>query len=450
MELKISLPDAIATFLKENPEAGRSVIAAKFNIGDKTARQYAAIGKMIQEYDQIGEIINTAELEKCKVSTEYEAGKGGSITVTGLDLSDRFSEEGAIERALRVSKINRKEWIPGKIKIGHWDTSLKLRKRTGEKSHEYEDKPYPITHWSVSIELTPNKLKHYEGAFENIVEKMKPILTAPAIIKKPEREDLCGLLEPADAHIAKHAWSKETLGGDMDLPISIQKFKYGCESDLNKMAMHDLSKMFIVLGHDLTHIDNKSGETEKGHHQLDYDSRFIKIIEDTEMALISIIDQAVQIAPTEVIWVPGNHDFHASFHLCRSMMHRYSNFKHVTFNIGPSPRKMIVWGDNLIGLCHDAEGRKKIPTVNLLAQYDPWKSYWSRARWTELHTGHLHKRETMTIGGTLWRRIACLSTVDEWHTDGVFTDAVPCCQSFVYHKKEGIYAEYPTNISYLE
>ncbi|HUX79510.1 MAG TPA: hypothetical protein VMW10_07210, partial [Alphaproteobacteria bacterium] len=298
--------------------------------------------------------------------------------------------------------------------------------------------------------LTPNKLRHYQDAFENITKNMKPILTPPAKITLPKKEMLCGVLEPADAHIAKHAWSKETCGGDMDLPISIKKFKYGCESDLNKMAMHGLSKMFVVLGHDLTHIENRSGETEKGHHQLDYDSRFIKIIQDTETALIQVIDQALQIAPTEVLWVPGNHDFHASFHLCRSMMHRYGNIKHITFNIGASQRKMISWGDNLIGLCHDAEGRKRVPTVNLLAQYEPWKSHWSKAKWTELHTGHLHKREVMTIGGTIWRRIAALSTVDEWHTTGVYTDAVPCCQSFIYHKKDGIYAEYPTNINYLD
>jgi hypothetical protein len=256
------------------------------------------------------------------------------------------------------------------------------------------------------------------------------------------------LLEPADAHIAKHAWDRETHGGDMNLPISIQKFQYGCESSLKKMANHDLSKIFFVVGHDLTQIDNRTGMTEKGKHHLDYDSRYVKIIEQTETALIRVVDQALQIAPVEIKWVPGNHDFHASFHLCRTLLRRYENIKHVDFDISPSIRKMIIWGDNLIGLVHDAEGRKKVPTVNLLAQHNPWKEYWSKAKWTELHSGHLHKREVMTIGSTIWRRIAALTTIDFWHSEGVFVDAVPCCQSFIYHKTDGIYAEYPTNIEY--
>jgi hypothetical protein len=446
--VKIKLPDDVADYLEQNPRSGRKAIAERLNVSDRIARVYSAIGNILLSADK--EHITESELNKCTVDLTIEPGKRGSATVHGYDVKEKFSRKAAIQKAIKEIDVETKEWNVVKTTIKMSDVSMKLRKRTGKLSHQYEDVTTTVTNWHVGIELKPNKLRHYQEAFDKIVANAKPVISTipPPRVVKPK--DLCGVLEPADAHIAKHAWHKETLGGDMDLPISIKKFQYGCESNLHKMSAHKLAQLHIVLGHDIIHIDNRSGMTEKGHNQLDYDSRFVKIIEQTENAVIKIIDQCLQIAPTKIIWVPGNHDFHASFHLCRAMFRRYENFKHVTFDIGPSSRKMINWGDNLIGLVHDAEGRKRVPTVNLMAQYDPWKQYWSKARFSELHTGHLHKRETITIGGTLWRRIAALSTIDAWHADGVFTDAVPCCQSFVYHKKEGVYAEYPTNITYLD
>jgi hypothetical protein len=442
------LPDDVGRFLQENPKAGRYTIAKRFNVSERQARIYAGVARMIAEAQKEPDLLAFEELDQCDVEEHLKPNEKGAVMVRGRCLKGQYSKEGVIKRAVEEAGIDDREWTIKGIETRKWHTSMKLKKRTGKKSHEYTEEPYQIVNWLVGIKLAPNPVKNYLAALEEIVDTVGTV--KPVKLKCPSKGgQLAGVIEPADAHIGKYAWHEETLGGDMDVPIAVKHFATATDACLTKMAVHGLSKIYIVIGHDLTHIDNQKGETPHGKHSLDFDTRLQHIMAETEKVTIQLCDKAAQIAPLEIIWVPGNHDYHSSYMLCRILNQRYRDNKHVKVDLGASTRKMILWGDNLIGLTHDAEGRKRAPTVNLLSQYDPWKAHWSKARWTELHTGHLHKREVMTIGGTLWRRIPALSTIDAWHTEGVYTDAIPCCDSFIYHKKDGIYAEYPTNINYL-
>jgi len=456
MKIKIKVPDHIAVFLKENPNVGRLVIAKKFNCGDKIARNYAAIGQMMNEIGDLDDIIEDDELKKCKVATEYSPGQSGSITVTGLDLSDRFSEEGAIERAQRVAKINKKEWTAGKIKIGHWDTSLKLRKRTGDAPHEYEDVPYPITHWSVSIELVPNKAQPIYEAFEELL-KTAPILAAPLVpIHIPTLDPrTAGEMIPNDAHFIKFGWGKETMAGNMDLSIIEKQFIDATDANLNKIAMFNPSLIYYVIGNDLMHTENIMAETPKGKNHLDTgDTRFQKGAEGCLKSLIISVDRASQVAPLELLWIPGNHDYHASWWLSVCLKMRYENHKHIKIDNGPSPKKARLWGDLLVGWIHDGSSGRENRAINMLPQF--WPKEWGESRYRELHTGHKHKTEVtkfkpvFTVGGAVIRQCAGLTTLDFWHADNLWTDAVPACESFLWDKEDGISAWFNQNIDYLK
>lgn len=441
MQIKIALPDDVGQFLIENPEAGRRVIAKRFDVDTGKARLYSGIASIISNAceDQDCKI---AMLDECDVEENLTTNEKGSITVKGKCLKSEYNKEGIIKRAIGEAGVDHNEWIIDGIAVRKWHTTMKVK--VGDK-----ETPTQVVNWLVGLKLKPNGRKVYSEALELLVTGLNPI-KAVSMPRLPKKEMLAGEIAPVDAHIGKYAWHEETLGGNMDVPIATKGFQDACESNLSRMASHGLSKIFLVLGHDLMHIENQAGETPASKHRLDYDTRLPIIISETEKVVVRVVDQCLQVAPTEVIWVPGNHDWHASYWLCRVLAARYANVKHVKVDIGASMRKMILWGDVLIGLAHNAEGRKKAATVNLLAQYDPWKTHWSKARWTELHTGHLHKREVTTIGGTIHRRLSALSTIDFWHANEGFTDAVPACESFVFHKKEGLWAEYVTNVDYLK
>lgn len=87
----------------------------------------------------------------------------------------------------------------------------------------------------------------------------------------------------------------------MDVEIGAGHFRASCEANLNKMAMHNLAFINVVVGHDLMHIENQAGETAKGKHHLNFDTRLPHIIAETEKSVINVIDQCLQVAPTRII-----------------------------------------------------------------------------------------------------------------------------------------------------
>jgi hypothetical protein len=448
MNFNVKIPDNISTFLKSNPNANREEVAKQFNISSAKVRIYKFIVSNSSESLKISSSQCEEEnIWKINIEEILKPNESGIININGSCLASEYDKEGIIKKAIEEAGIDFKSWEIDRIETSKWNTSMKLRMRSDKDS--YEDVVKQVTNWKVGIKLKPLKAKNFIQALEQVISELKPLKPSNIIYKLNKGNNLCGVIEPADAHIGKFAWHEETLAGNMDTSIAVEKFRESTNDCLSKMSRDGLSEISIVLGNDLIHIDNKKGETPGNQNRLDFDSRFQNIMAKTEKVVIDLCDNALQVAPINIIWVPGNHDEVSSYMLCRLLAQRYRNDKNVKMDIGPSPRKMILWGDNLIGLVHNAEGAKRASNVNIMAQYDPWKQHWSNAKWYEMHTGHLHKKEVSTIGGVIFRRIPALSTIDGWHCDNAFTDAIPACDSFVYHKKEGIYAEYIKNIKYF-
>jgi hypothetical protein len=340
------------------------------------------------------------------------------------------------------------DWDIVKIKVGNWEVSMKLSQGEGKP-----DKATKVPAFRIELSLhrkTPHPL---EIAIRGLVDDM-PILPTIQPSKQVKKKDIAAELAPVDIHFGKFAWHPETMGGNMDSKIASKVFIDSCSDNLEKLAKWPLAKIYLVIGNDLMHFENIWAHTPRGHHQLDVDSRLPKVIEVCKRSVIHVVDLAVQIAPVEIIRIPGNHDIHASYWLCEILKERYRNSKHVVIDNGPSDRKCRLWGDLLVGWTHDASGRKQMPTVNMLPQF--WPKEWGQSRFREWHVGHKHKADVTktkpvcSVGGTVVRQLSCLTTIDRWHFDEVFVDAVPACESFVWDKKMGIRAAYPSFIDYLQ
>ena len=82
-----------------------------------------SLGEFLQnkDYSKIviitDENIEISELGHIKVDKELSPGKTGRVTVQGKDLSENFSEDGAINRAIKKAKIDKKNWDIFKISI---------------------------------------------------------------------------------------------------------------------------------------------------------------------------------------------------------------------------------------------------------------------------------------------------------------------------------------------
>lgn len=355
----------------------------------------------------------------------------GVVTTKSLNIQ-------TVEEALDASAIDLEEWEVERNKINSWEVTMGADKTmTG--------KPETYTNYQVTVWLKRKMVEPIITAIEALVKTIpafKPRKHKPLVHEKGEYLQEMALF---DIHFGKLAWGQETGQGDYDVNIAEDWFIQAAEKNLNYGGSFPRSKILYILGQDYLHVENYMHETSLGKNNLDVDTRLPKIFEVAMGAAIKVIYMCREVAPVEILWVPGNHDMHASYYLSHILKSHFRNDKRVTVNNGPKWEKAILWGNLLVGYTHDAE-RRQTAAINMLPQMFP--ELWGKSKYRELHTGHLHKKgETkykpvQTVGGTVIRRLPTLSVIDKWHSDGRFIDAVPGGESMIWSKSNGVVAHY--------
>ena len=354
--------------------------------------------------------------------------------------------------------------ISFKVKKGTWNTAAKKRnqelKWTREKDAEGNplqimegfSKHYPefmmANNKTNSIEVT-FKRKPIEAdildSFKELIKNMPAIQLPSGYRKRTVKNGIAAEMTTFDAHLGKLAWEQETGYRNYDLNIAIEDYIYTNDKNLDLIAPHRPEKIFYIIGQDMYHVDNMAGHTTHGNHAMDVDGRITKVHNKAFAVSRDNIYKCSKLAPVEVIWIPGNHDFLTSFMLAFALKQHFRNDKRVTVDVTENPRKARLWGNLLVGWTHRIVG-KHTTWSNELAQEFP--KLWGESVFREWHHGDQHKKVNVKItpvftsGGVVCRQITALTPVDKWHTDNVFTDAVPGGESFLWSKEEGIFANY--------
>lgn len=360
----------------------------------------------------------------------------GVVTTKSLNIQ-------TVPEAIAASGIDTQEWEVYRSKTNSWEVTMGADKTNTGKPETYTN--YQVTLW-IEKRKDRNAVKAIEGLIKRI-----PVLKIP----KPKTIQLdptefAQEMALYDVHFAKLAWGAETGQGDYDLKIAQDWFLKAAEINLQYGSPYPRSKIYYVLGQDLMHVENFFYETPMAGHHLDVDSRLPKIFEVVMESVIKVLYMCREVAPVEVLWVPGNHDMHSSFYLAHVLKQHFKDDKYVEIDVSPPWRKARLWGNLLVGFTHDAS-TKQSETVNILPQF--WPKEWGKSKYRELHTGHKHKKEeikykpTQTVGGTIIRQIPTMSVIDKWHFDEKFVDAVPGGESFIWSKKNGVVAHYTAYVS---
>jgi hypothetical protein len=396
-----------------------------------------------------------------------------------IKIKDNFSGSDVIQKIIEKHGIDMNLYYvySFKVKEGSWNTAAKKRDQelswTKEEQTEKKDGKNAYNKTTNPVQIMEGYSKHYpefmmadnksnsiEIVFKrkpieaDILESYKelikelPILELPELVKlKPNNSGVAAEIATYDAHLGKLAWEQETGYRHYDLSIAAKDYIYVTDRNLSLIAPHKPERIFYVIGQDMYHIDNMSGHTTKGDHTLDVDGRITKVHNKAFIITRDNIIKASKIAPVEVIWVPGNHDFLASYMLVFALAQHFRNYARVKVDISENPRKARLWGNLLVGWTHRIVGKHTVWS-NELAQAFP--ELWGKSRFREWHHGDQHKKldvkitPVFTSGGVVCRQITALSPVDKWHTDNVFTDAVPGGEAFLWSKDVGVFANFMT------
>ena len=348
------------------------------------------------------------------------------------------TEVRTVEEALAKGEVDLAVWEPYKTRVNSWPVVTKQ-----------DDGVETTWSWQVTVECRRKVSAAIAEACPAIIERMKA--HAPKYGKAPAVRKLTDphLLELslADHHFGKLAWGRET-GEDWDLRIAENVWLDAVDDLLAKVGGYPIERVLLPIGHDFFNYDTGRGETANGTPQ-DNDSRPAKVFEVGIAACVAAIDRCRQVAPVEVVWVPGNHDPTWSFHLVHVLSAWYRLDDRVAVDVSPSPRKYVAYGVNLLGLIHgdmSQQTLKQLPAV--MAVEAPEK--WAAATCREIHVGHWHKRKVLqtlpleTFGGVTVRHLPSLTGTDEWHYSQGFVGNPKAADAYLWAKTQGLAGYFTT------
>ena len=265
---------------------------------------------------------------------------------------------------------------------------------------------------------------------------------------KAHRDDILGEMAIFDAHIGMYADREETNDESYDLDIACNRMIATAE---RMAARFDKPhKMVVAFGGDMLHADNRSNQTEHSGNVLDVDTRFAKVAEQAEGAMIQVIEIAAQISPqVEVVVVEGNHSWHSEIWMARILNAYFRNNPNINVVMQKSDRKHIVYGDNLLVWSHGDRVRMDKWQGVIATEFAP---QWGLTKHRHLKLGHIHhkKKQNATrvaipsgdtwleVQGLLVEHLSALCPSDSWHSKSGYIGSKRAISGFEYHRKHGL------------
>jgi hypothetical protein len=356
------------------------------------------------------------------------------------------SEVRTMEDALAKAEIDTDLFEVKECTVNSYQMPLKLRDHGEEKIHRE-------IMWQVKVVLRRKVVKWVTDGIEQVHQRFKkhsPKYTGMSRLKKLKDPHLYEI-SIYDTHFGKFAWQQET-GQNYDLFIASQIYRQAFADLLARVQGFQVERFLLPLGNDMMHFDNSNAATTAGTPMGDSaDSRYAKVFETCFAMCVEQIDSMVNTAPVDVVLVQGNHDKHASYHICYALKQFYRHNKRVTVDAEWRKRKYITYGTNLLGFAHGDSVRDKwtrFPT--LMATEKPQE--WAQTTHREFHLGHVHsraKKEFLPVAeheGVIVRTLPSLSATDPWHYEHGYTSR-RAAESYLYSKTDGYVGHFSVNAS---
>lgn len=338
-----------------------------------------------------------------------------------------------LDEAMEEAQVDTDVWYPERFEVTDWTVGMKVGEKGNEqviRSQQYRVKVYFKRIAKRSI------LEAVNAIYDRLASKAPKLPKPP--LKLKSSDEYMGVFALFDVHFGKLAWAAET-GKNFDLKIADTIFRDAVVKLVDQSKHRSLAYAVMPLGNDFFHFDSINKTTTAGTPQ-DTDGRYSKVIATGELAFIWAIEQLAAICPVHVPVVPGNHDYHSSFHLARTVNAYFRNCKHVHVDLEPAPRKYVRWKSTLIGLTHgDKIAPDKLP--NVMATERPQD--WAETTCHEWLIGHGHRsrkwvtKPVDTHDGATVRMLQSLSGTDFWHYANGYIGTRQAAEVYWYSKRSG-------------
>jgi hypothetical protein len=236
-----------------------------------------------------------------------------------------------------------------------------------------------------------------------------------------------------------YADERETLDADYNCDVAATRMVEAAQA-LAARARRP-KKVVVVFGGDMLHADNRTNKTEASGHILDVDTRYQRVVSYVIAACTQVIEVAASIgAEVDVVVLEGNHDPNAAVWLSKVLAAYYSKVPAVTVHQRHSPRRMMVFGQNLLVWAHgDRIAAQK--WAQIIAAEFPKE--WGVTKYRHLKAGHIHHQKVIAPvvveeqAGILVEYLPALCASDAWHAASGYIGNQKGAVAYEYHDKLG-------------
>lgn len=252
------------------------------------------------------------------------------------------------------------------------------------------------------------------------------------------------VLVVADTHFAKYAWHRTTGGDDYDIDHADRLVRSAGLGLIAAGDAHQPGRRTIAFLGDVFHYDTPDAKTTRGT-TLERDGRLERMIETGSRALMSIVERSAETCQTDCVVVPGNHDEMMTAWLRLLLQTHFARDRRVTVHDVYTHRQYLEHDGNLLGFAHGDKARAKLPALMALEARESW----SRCRYREIHTGHLHKQAARirrvidsdgidTVDGVVVRVAPSLCPPDDWHSQEGWIGSRQAMETWFYRPGGGL------------
>lgn len=307
----------------------------------------------------------------------------------------------------------------------------------------YDEFGKPRLQWVKSDLDAEKQAELMRQALEVMAQEVRGL--SPKVIA-PHRvlADLLAVYPFGDPHVGLHVWGKE-CGEDFDLEIG-RKLTFGAVDRLIASAPAAETAILLLLG-DVFHMDDQTNQTPAHRHQLDVDSRYVKVlqvgIETYRHAVLRALQKHKKVY---VKAIPGNHDPHAIWVLAFTLAAYFANEPRVEVDLGPSKFWFFRFGSVLIGATHgDTVKHEKLGSIMAADRPQDWGAtkfrYW--------YTGHVHSKNVTEVPGVVCESFRTLAAQDAYASGhGYRAGRDMLC--IVHHKDFGEIERHRCDVAMLE
>lgn len=390
-------------------------------------KHHATVDKDVRRLFQLAEasgfgaIVATGPTEEKSIEVSDDAAEIKIRSTTQLDESAIVSEAGLDADIWRI-KSHRK-----------WTTAMKLSDDT------------VVSVWNYHYIFERKIALAQVDAIRDILANWRPAKATRAV--SGAKDGVLVEIDHSDVHFGKLCY-QAVRGEDYDTEAEAGRFVDANTRLLERLDGERVERFLVPIGNDFFQADSWALTTTKGTRVSSKECQ-AQVFVTGFTAFEASISHMLEIAPVELVWVPGNHDANVSWHLYFALSKRFETTKHLTAKIDLWPRRQYYeWGHSVVAFQH-GEKMKPIKMAQVAATEFP---NWSRKRFREIHCGHRHTRyETEFTGvseysGVMVRYLHALSCDDLWHYEQGFVGNRKASQAFIWDKEEGPRTEHFTFI----